>query len=331
MSLKIIFMGTPEFAVPSLNAILKRGYTVPAILTAPDKPAGRGQKIQISAIKEFTLDYNEKALIQGKPPIQILQPEKLKNPDFLQELESFQADLQIVVAFRMLPKVIWDMPPLGTFNLHGSLLPQYRGAAPINWAIINGEKTSGVTTFFLNEEIDAGKIILKKEIPIGDSENFGEYYDRLKIVGADLVLETLELLEKGLISTLPEIPISENSISKAPKLDKLTGLIDWNLNTERIYNLIRGLSPFPAAFSYLEGKIFKIFKAEKKAFSHDQIPGSFETDGKTFIRFYTPDGYIEPIDIQLENKKRMFTPDLLRGYRINPGIYLAQKNPDSKV
>jgi len=330
MSLKIIFMGTPDFAVPSLKALLEKGYSVPAVITAPDKPAGRGQKIHFSAIKEFVMAYNESRALNEDAKIKILQPEKLKNPEFLELLESFKADLQIVVAFRMLPKVIWDMPPLGTFNLHGSLLPQYRGAAPINWAIMNGEKVSGVTTFFLNEEIDAGKIIFREELPIGDAETFGEYYDRLKIEGAKLVLKTVDALEKGLIESLPEIPVSNERISLAPKLDKTTGFINWKDGAEKIYNLIRGLSPFPTAFTYWEGKIFKIFLAEREIISHSHIPGTLETDGKSFLRFYTPDGFITALDVQMENKKRMKTTDLLRGYRLSPGFYEPNPSIDSQ-
>jgi len=315
-------MGTPAFAVPSLKALLENGYEVPAVLTAPDRPAGRGQKIQYSAVKDFVLGYNVQGL-NGQIPekqIQLLQPEKLKNPEFVDFLSGFKVDLQIVVAFRMLPKLIWAMPPLGTFNLHASLLPQYRGAAPINWAIINGEKISGITTFFLNEEIDAGKLILQKELAIGDEETAGEYHDRLMEAGASLVVQTVKALESGLINTQEEQESSPLQVKIAPKLDKLTGLIHWENTTDSIYNLIRGLSPFPTAFTYLNGLMLKIFKANKMLLSHSEVPGSVETDGKTFIRYYSKDGYLDLVDIQLENKKRMQTQDLLRGYRMPAGI-----------
>ncbi len=327
-------MGTPPFAVPSLKALLENGYEVSAVITAPDRPSGRGQKVHYSAVKEFVLAFNEtwlKDVSNIKPdfkPLPILQPEKLKNPDFLEHLQSYKADLHIVVAFRMLPQLIWAMPPLGTFNLHASLLPKYRGAAPINWAIINGEKESGITTFFLNEEIDAGKIILQETISIESDETAGEYHDRLMIEGARLVIKTVQEIENhckdepNKVLPLPPLDEGDNennlptsSYPLAPKLDKTTGLIYWERSTESIFNLIRGLSPFPTAYTYLNNQILKIYKAKMVCQVHKHLAGHLETDGKTFLRFYANDGYLDIVDLQLENKKRMKTEELLRGIR----------------
>jgi len=318
----IIFMGTPSFAVPSLKILLDHGYHIPAVVTAPDRPSGRGQKLNISEIKDFVIHYNEEKSKSDSnfTPIEILQPEKLKNPEFIEHLKSFQADLQIVVAFRMLPEIIWKMPVKGTFNLHASLLPQYRGAAPINWAIIHGEKISGITTFFLNEEIDAGEIIDQVEIPIGSEENFGEYHDQLKMEGSKLVLKTVIKIENG-----EKIQYSSknhySNLYLAPKLTKLTGLIDWNQEVDKIYNLIRGLSPFPTAYTYYKNQSIKIYKAEKIVLEHPQKPGILETDGKNYLRFYAKDGYISLQELQFENKKKMGVQELLRGFRIDPGLH----------
>ena len=342
-------MGTPEFAVPSLQILLENGYEIPAVITAPDKPSGRGQKINYSAVKEFVLNYNiqNSYMNQNFNPIEILQPEKLKNPDFLNLLRSIKADLQIVVAFRMLPELVWSMPNLGTFNLHASLLPQYRGAAPINWAIINGETISGITTFYLNEEIDKGKSILQEQIPIGVEETAGEYHDRLKDAGANLVLKTVQLIQRKIlnidfnfdlsnidstITQLEELVIGNQPktgpsltptfLHYAPKLEKNTGLIDWSKSTDSIFNLIRGLSPFPSAFTYLSGQTLKIYKARPVTEAHKQVEGTIYTDGKTQLQYFTKDGYLEIHDLQLENKKRMKTGELLRGLRLEPGFYL---------
>lgn len=300
---RIIFMGTPEFAVASLSAILDAGFNVVAVITAPDKPAGRGMQLTESAVKKFA---KEKGL-------HILQPEKLKNPAFLEELKTFKADLQIVVAFRMLPEVVWDMPPMGTLNLHGSLLPQYRGAAPINWAVINGEKTTGVTTFKLKHEIDTGSILLQESFPIAETDTAGDVHDRMKEIGAKLLVRTIEGLANG---TLEPIPQNESGdLRHAPKIFTETCIIDWKKTTEEIYNLIRGLSPFPAAFTHLDGKILKIYRAEKERTAHGKEPGTVQTDQKTFLKFATSDGYIRITDLQLEGKKKMKIEDFLRGYR----------------
>ena len=300
---RIVFMGTPEFAVASLDAILTAGYTVVAVITAPDKPAGRGMQLTESAVKKYA---REKGLL-------ILQPEKLKAPDFLAALRALAADLQIVVAFRMLPEVVWNMPPMGTVNLHGSLLPQYRGAAPINWAVINGEKETGVTTFKLQQDIDTGNILLQDRFPIGETETAGDVHDRMKEIGARLLVRTIAGLAAGSLTAIPQ----ENSadLKHAPKIFTETCLIDWNQPMEKIYNLIRGLSPFPAAFTYLDGKLLKIYQSEKEATPSASKPGQVTTDQKTWLRFSTTDGYIRVTELQLEGKKKMKVEDFLRGYK----------------
>ena len=303
--LRIVFMGTPEFAVASLEAILDAGYNVAAVVTAPDKPAGRGMQLTESAVKKF-------AVAQGLP---VLQPEKLKDPTFLEQLRSVGADLQIVVAFRMLPEVVWNMPRMGTVNLHGSLLPQYRGAAPINWAVINGEKETGVTTFQLQQDIDTGSILLQDRFPIADTDTAGDVHDRMKVIGARLLVKTIDGLASGTLVATPQQNPPE--LKHAPKIFTETCRIDWNKATSEIYNLIRGLSPFPAAFTELERKALKIFRSEKELHppraSH--LPGAYDTDGKTWLRFATPDGYIRVTELQLEGKKKMSVGDFLRGYR----------------
>lgn len=296
-------MGTPEFAVASLDAIVKAGYPVIAVITAPDKPAGRGLQITVSAVKKYALDNG----------LKILQPEKLKNPQFLEELQSFQADLQVVVAFRMLPELVWNMPPMGTVNLHGSLLPQYRGAAPINWAVINGEKETGVTTFKLQQDIDTGNILLQDSFPIGEKDTAGEVHDRMKEIGARLLVRTIEGLAAG---TLKEIPQDNSTtLRHAPKIFTETCKIDWTKPVTEIYNLIRGLSPFPAAFTYLDGKLLKIYHSEKETTSPTIPPGQYITDQKTTLKFAAADGYIKITELQLEGKKKMKTGDFLRGYK----------------
>lgn len=296
-------MGTPEFAVASLDAILNAGYNVVAVITAPDKPAGRGMQLTESAVKKYAKE-------KGLP---ILQPEKLKDPAFLEQLRELKADLQIVVAFRMLPEVVWDMPPMGTVNLHGSLLPQYRGAAPINWAVINGEKETGVTTFQLQHAIDTGNILLQDRFPIEDTATAGDIHDIMKEVGARLLVTTIAGLTAGTLKAVPQPETGE--LKHAPKIFTETTLIDWNRSTTEIYNLIRGLSPFPAAYTYLDGKILKIYHSEKEKKAPGQKPGAYETDQKTFLRFATPDGYIRVTELQLEGKKRMKIEDFLRGFR----------------
>ena len=299
---RIVFMGTPEFAVASLDAILRAGYTVAAVITAPDKPAGRGMQMTGSAVKKYAL---EKGLT-------ILQPEKLKNPAFLEELRAFRADLQIVVAFRMLPEVVWNMPSMGTVNLHGSLLPQYRGAAPINWAVINGEKETGVTTFKLQHDIDTGNILLQDRFPIGETETAGEVHDRMKEIGARLLVRTIDGLAAGNLEEIPQE--NTGALRHAPKIFTETCRIDWNKPINDIYNLIRGLSPFPAAFTHLDGKILKIFRSEKESNNSVQPPGEPIIDGAK-LGFACSGGIIRVTELQLEGKKKMTTEEFLRGYR----------------
>lgn len=304
---RIVFMGTPEFAVASLDAILSAGYTVAAVVTAPDKPAGRGMQLTESAVKKYA---REKGLL-------ILQPEKLKAPAFLGELRSLAADLQIVVAFRMLPEVVWNMPPMGTVNLHGSLLPQYRGAAPINWAVINGETETGVTTFKLQQDIDTGNILLQDRFPIGPTETAGEVHDRMKEVGAQLLVRTIEGLAAGNLAAIPQQ--NPAGLRHAPKISTETGHIDWTKPTTEVYNLIRGLSPFPGAFTYLDGKLLKIFHSIPAIGPHPDLPpGHMDTDHKSYLRFAADDGFIRVAELQLEGKKKMKTEDFLRGYKFRP-------------
>lgn len=301
--LRIVFMGTPEFAVASLDALLKAGFLVVGVVTAPDKPAGRGMKLTESAVKKFAVEKG----------IQVLQPEKLRDPGFIDRLRMLNAHLQVVVAFRMLPELIWQMPPLGTINVHGSLLPQYRGAAPINWAVINGEKETGVTTFKLQHAIDTGDMLLQKSFAIGDNETAGDVHDRMKIIGADLLVETVNRLITG---DLDEKPQTETATLKhAPKIFTETCKINWNDSAAAIHNLIRGLSPFPGALASLDGKILKIFHSDKETTAHQHKPGDMFTDGKSYLKFATSDGYIHILDLQLEGKKRMLVTDFLRGYR----------------
>jgi methionyl-tRNA formyltransferase len=325
-NLKIIFMGTPEFAVASLDALVNAGCNIIAVITSPDKPAGRGMKMNESAVKKYAVEKG----------LKILQPEKLKNPEFIEELKSLKADLQVVVAFRMLPEIVWDMPSMGTINLHGSLLPQYRGAAPINWAIINGEKETGVTTFRLQHEIDTGNILLSEKIPIGENETAGELHDKMKIIGANLLVRTVAGIADDTLKEMPQ-PLMVNgqwsignpsttdsnspftihhSLKHAPKIFTETCKIDWSKSVDEIYNLIRGLSPFPGAFTYLDNKMLKIFRSQKEESATAVMPGSYESDGKTYLRFACANGYIYLKEIQLEGKKRMMIEDFLRGYRI---------------
>lgn len=302
--MKIVFMGTPDFAVASLDALVQANFDVVAVVTAPDKPAGRGQKLNESAVKKYAVE-------KGIP---VLQPEKLKNPAFIEELRSYQADLQVVVAFRMLPEIVWNMPAKGTINLHGSLLPQYRGAAPINHAIINGEKESGVTTFFLKQEIDTGDIILSDSVPIADDETAGELHDKLMVVGANLLVKTLLAIEANNITEQPQP--QNDDLKHAPKIFKEDCKIDWNSPTQTIHNLIRGLSPYPTAFTFLNDKTLKVFKAEMEDKEPGIVAGGFLTDGKTYLKFAAKDGFIKLLDIQYEGKKRMLIEDFLRGMRL---------------
>lgn len=325
-TLRIVFMGTPEFAVASLDALVKAGYNIVGVITAPDKPAGRGMQLQQSAVKKYVVEHG----------LKVLQPEKLKNPEFLEELKSLNADLQIVVAFRMLPEVVWNMPRMGSVNLHGSLLPQYRGAAPINWAVINGEKETGVTTFKLKHEIDTGDILLQDRFPIGQNETAGEVHDKMKEIGAQLLVKTVKGLAEGSLKEVSQTNVSDGdrqTLKHAPKIFTDTCKIDFSKSVNEVHNLIRGLSPFPGAFTYLDGKMLKIYRSEKEAspeiLSQPSSPsgesvaseggalGQFETDSKTFLKFACANGYLHAKELQLEGKKKMNIEEFLRGYRFN--------------
>ncbi|GAB2684545.1 methionyl-tRNA formyltransferase [Mucilaginibacter koreensis] len=300
-------MGTPAFAVASLEALVESGANVVAVVTAPDKPAGRGQKLNESAVKQYAVAHH----------LPVLQPERLKNEDFLQELQSYQADLQVVVAFRMLPEVVWRMPAKGTINLHASLLPQYRGAAPINWAIINGEKESGVTTFFLKQEIDTGDILFIEKVSIAEDVTAGEYHDRLMIKGAGLLVKTVKAIESGRYTEQPQEQLADGiELKHAPKIFKDDCRIDWNQPVEIVYNRIRGLSPYPTAFTELNGKTLKVFKTTKQTDTPEVQPGQHLTDQKTYLKFACADGYISITDLQMEGKKRMSIEEFLRGVRL---------------
>jgi methionyl-tRNA formyltransferase len=320
---RIVFMGTPEFAVASLDGLVKAGARIVGVVTAPDKPAGRGMKLTESAVKKYAVE-------QG---LLVLQPEKLRDPGFLETLGSLRADLQVVVAFRMLPEVVWSMPPMGTINVHGSLLPQYRGAAPINWAVINGEKETGVTTFKLQHAIDTGNILLQDSFAIGEDDTAGDVHDYMMEVGAKLLVRTVEGLVSGTIKEKPqesaidsrdsEIGSRQSAMGQeeqtllkhAPKIFTETAKIDWHKTSFEIHNLIRGLSPYPGAFTYLQDKMLKIYRS-KKEIAPPTIPqGTADTNGKTYLKFACADGYIHVLDLQLEGKKRMTIEEFLRGYR----------------
>lgn len=304
-ALRIIFMGTPEFAVPSLEILVEHKLNVVAVITAPDKPQGRGQKLTPSPIKEAALKHN----------IPVLQPTNLKSPEFLEQLKSYKANLQVVVAFRMLPEVVWAMPELGTFNLHASLLPQYRGAAPINWAIINGEKETGATTFFLKHEIDTGSIIFQEKEPIHETDNVGTLYERLMHKGASLVLKTVKAIEVGNYPSTPQDMSLE--LKHAPKIFKETCEINWNQPAKKIVDFVRGLSPYPAAWTILNGKTYKIYSCEKSTTgSH---PSTVETGQCTTdhgLRIKAADGWVSIVELQPEGKKRMKVDEFLRGNKI---------------
>jgi len=305
-NMRIVFMGTPEFAVASLAALIASRHQVVAVVTSPDKPAGRGQKLQESAVKRYAASHQ----------IPVLQPQKLRDFDFINTLKSFQADLQAVVAFRMLPEVVWNLPPKGTVNLHASLLPQYRGAAPINHAIINGESESGVTTFFLQHEIDTGNILFAEKVAIGPDDTAGMLHDKLMDVGAQLLVRTVDAIADGKARPVPQENLVNGALLKhAPKIFKTDCQIDWNRSIGAIYNLIRGLSPYPAAYTLLDGKVLKIFRARKEYVDRSTVPGSMHTDGKTFLKFSGANGYIDVLELQIEGKKRMSVPEFLRGYR----------------
>jgi methionyl-tRNA formyltransferase len=303
--IRIIFMGTPEFAVASLDALIKAGCNVIAAVTAPDKPAGRGMQLQQSAVKQYAVENG----------IRVLQPARLKDPDFHKELRELNPDLQVVVAFRMLPEVVWNMPQMGTINVHGSLLPKYRGAAPINWAVINGEKETGVTTFKLQHEIDTGNILMRASLPIASDETAGSVHDRMKELGADLLVNTVKGLATGTLKEFPQNNADPASLQHAPKIFTETCRINWNSPIDQIYNLVRGLSPYPAAFTELEGKKLKVFSSDKEHTSPSEPPGTMHTDQKSYIKFAAADGYLLLSEIQLEGKKKMTVADFLRGYR----------------
>ena len=314
--LRIVYMGTPDFAVASLRALVEGGYNVVGVITMPDKPMGRhGSVLQASAVKQYALSV-------GLP---VLQPEKLKAEEFLDALRAWQADLQIVVAFRMLPEVVWTMPRRGTFNLHASLLPQYRGAAPINWAIINGEQETGVTTFFLTHEIDTGKIILQRRLPIAETDDVGKVHDELMTLGAGLVTETVDLILAGKAEAIPQDQFMRDAeeLRPAPKIFKDTCRIDWHLPLKRIYDFVRGLSPYPAAWTELvdiDGKhqVLKVYETEMRPAVHTDAAGTLRTDGKTYLEVAVEGGYLRLLSLQLAGKKRMPVSAFLNGMKQHP-------------
>ena len=310
--LRIVYMGTPDFAVESLRCLVEGGYNVVGVITMPDKPAGRGHKLQFSPVKQYALEHS----------LPLLQPEKLKDEAFVEALREWKADLQIVVAFRMLPEVVCNMPRLGSFNLHASLLPQYRGAAPINWAVINGDTETGITTFFLRHEIDTGEVIQQVRIPIADTDDVGIVHDKLMMLGGKLVTETVDAILNDAVKPIPQEEMAVvGELRPAPKIFKDTCRIDWNQPVKRIYDFIRGLSPYPAAWSELvqpdgETVVMKIFETEKIIQSHQLTPGTLLTDGKTYIHVAAADGIIGIRALQLPGKKRLKTDELLRGFRL---------------
>ena len=312
--LRIVYMGTPEFAVESLKRLVEGGYQVVGVITMPDKPMGRhGSVLQPSPVKQY-------AVSQG---LKVLQPEKLKDENFLAELRDLKADLQIVVAFRMLPEVVWNMPRLGTFNLHASLLPQYRGAAPINWAVINGETETGITTFFLKHEIDTGEIIDQVRVPIADTDNVEIVYDKLMHLGGDLVVKTVDAILEGNVKTIPQEQLAAaTELHPAPKIFKETCRIDWQAGVKKVYDFVRGLSPYPAAWTELhqEGQetvVLKVYEAEKLPQMHNLPVGTVQTDGKTYLRVAVSDGFVGIRSLQLPGKKRLRVDELLRGYHLS--------------
>ena len=308
---RIVFMGTPDFAVGSLRALVEGGYNVVAVVTMPDKPVGRHQsELSQSAVKQYAVAHN----------IPVLQPEKLKDPDFLEELRSYRADLQVIVAFRMLPEAVWDMPPHGTFNLHASLLPQYRGAAPINWAIINGDTETGVTTFLLDHEIDTGRIIHQARTPISEDDNVETVHDRLRDIGAGVVTQTVDDIIAGNIRPIDQDTLTaDTEIRHAPKIFKDTCRLAFDLPVKRAFDFVRGMSPYPAAWTELveeNGKhtMLKIYATTREETTVAEAPGTVLTDGKTYFKIAFPDGYLALTQLQLAGKKRMTVTDFLRGY-----------------
>ena len=310
--LRIVYMGTPDFAVEALRQLVEGGYNVVGVITMPDKPAGRGHKMQYSPVKQYALERN----------LPLLQPEKLKDEAFVEALRAWKADLQIVVAFRMLPEVVWNMPRLGTFNLHASLLPQYRGAAPINWAVINGDTETGITTFFLKHEIDTGEVIQQVRVPIADTDNVEVVHDKLMMLGGKLVVETVDDILNGTVKSIPQEEMTVvGELRPAPKIFKETCRIDWNQPVKKVYDFIRGLSPYPAAWPELmnsegEAVVMKVFESEKINETHDLTPGTIVTDGKKYIKVAVPDGFVSILSLQLPSKKRLQTDELLRGFHL---------------
>lgn len=316
--LRIVYMGTPEFAVESLSCLVEGGYNVVGVITMPDKPVGRhGSTLQPSPVKQYAVEHG----------LKVLQPERLKDESFVDELRALRADLQIVVAFRMLPEVVWNMPPMGTFNLHASLLPQYRGAAPINWAVINGDTETGITTFFLKHEIDTGEIIQQERVPISDTDNVGIVHDKLMMLGGKLVLETVDNILAGSVHPIPQEQLLQGveALRPAPKIFKETCRIDWKQPLKRIYDFIRGLSPYPAAWSELNQAdgtkvALKIYETEKNCVEHHLPIGTVCSDGKTFFKVAVNDGYLSIKELQLAGKKRLRIEEFLRGYKVNDSL-----------
>ena len=311
--LKIVFFGTPDFAVESLKRLVDGGYNVAAVVTMPDKPAGRGRQMQESDVKRFAVE-------RGLP---VLQPASLKDEAFIEELRAVEAQLFIVIAFRMLPEAVWQMPPLGTFNLHASLLPRYRGAAPINWAVMNGDTKTGVTTFFLKHEIDTGDIIQQVKIPIHETDNVEVVHDKLMRLSGQLVTETVDNILAGTVTSIPQDQFKDIPLTPAPKIFRETCRIDWKQPTKRVYDFVRGLSPYPAAWTTLEGKSVKIYEAEKDATPPQGEPGTLHTDHKTFLKVATLDGMLNLKVLQLEGKKRMPVTDLLRGLKLEKNAFFV--------
>lgn len=312
-----MFMGTPDFAVGSLSALVENNYNIVGVVTSPDRPAGRGQKLNQSAVKKYALEKN----------LHILQPTNLKDSEFLNELKALNAQIQIIVAFRMLPESVWNMPEFGSINLHASLLPHYRGAAPINWAIINGEQKTGVSTFFLKHEIDTGDILFQEEISIHPDEDAGSVHDRLMKVGSELLLKTTQSIIDGNYKEIPQHTLANETIKHAPKIFKPDCRIDWNMPVDTIHNLIRGLSPYPAAWSTLQAENnalidFKLFKTQKEEITHNYKIGTIISDEKTFLKIAASNGFISMLELQLSGKKRVEIMEFLRGFK-NPQNYIA--------
>lgn len=302
--LRIVFMGTPEFAVPSLEILAANNFNVVGVITAPDKPQGRGQKLAASPVKQAAV----------KLGIPVLQPVNLKAPEFIDQLRALNANLQVVVAFRMLPEVVWSMPAKGTFNLHASLLPQYRGAAPINWAIINGEEETGVTTFFLQHEIDTGAILFQEKEPVNPDDTAGALYERLMHKGAQLVLKTTQAINTGNVKSTPQPEVGE--IHKAPKIYKETCKIDWNKTSVQVYNFVRGLCPYPSAWTEIDGRTFKVHGVQHHGNENRAVPGTIATDNRSYINVATSDGWVTITSFQPEGKRVMTPAEFLVGNKI---------------